>query len=84
MRRNMLTLVEAQGAMDHAEEIAGRQMYFVDSRTVLELTVQSGCTAYDCEFVTLAMQLGVPRVICDGALLAAFPAVARTMEEFAE
>lgn len=54
----------------------------VDSRSILELASRSGCTAYDCEFVSVAEQLGVPLVTSDKKLLAAFPDIAVSMGAF--
>ena len=45
----------------------------VDSRRVMELVRDSSCTAYDCEFVALAIRLGVKVVTMDKQLLKAFP-----------
>jgi predicted nucleic acid-binding protein len=50
--------------------------YEVDSLSVLELVRDSECSAYDCEFVTLAMKLGAKLVTMDGKLLRAFPGIA--------
>src|SRR5450432_4271156 len=43
------------------EAIAGRE-YAVDARKVLELAIESKCSAYDCEYVALAQDLGMPLV----------------------
>lgn len=51
----------------------------VDSRLVLELVRDSDCPAYDCEFVALAMTLGVKLVTMDARLLKAFPKHAVTL-----
>ena len=40
---------------------------------MLELVRDSDCSAYDCEFVALAMTLGVELVTMDAKLLKAFP-----------
>lgn len=48
----------------------------MDSRLVLELVRDSDCSAYDCEFVALAMSLGITLVTEDKKLLKAFPAQA--------
>jgi predicted nucleic acid-binding protein len=42
----------------------------------MRLTQESGCTAYDCEFVALAKYLDVKLVTTDKDLLKAFPRVA--------
>ena len=40
---------------------------------VFSLAIQSGCSAYDCEFVWLARDLGLPLVTVDKKALNAFP-----------
>ena len=45
----------------------------VHSRDVLELVRDSECSAYDCEFVSLAARLGTKLVTMDKKVLKAFP-----------
>ena len=54
----------------------------VPSAQVLALASESGCSAYDCEFVALADYLHVPLATHDGALLRAFPETAKNVERF--
>ena len=54
----------------------------VASEQVLQLATSSGCSAYDCEFVAAAQQLGVPLVTEDRAILTAFPDLARSLDLF--
>ena len=61
--------------------MAGRE-YTVVSLRVLQLAKESGCSAYDCEFVSLAIDLGIPLVTADRQVLRAFPNVALTAESF--
>ncbi len=56
-----------------ADSLAAGNEHEVGSRRVLELVRDSGCTAYDCEFVALAMQLGVELVTMDRQILRGFP-----------
>jgi len=49
---------------------------------VLQLTTRSRCSAYDCEFVGLAQDLGVPFVTADREVLAAFPSTAVSPADF--
>ena len=58
--------VELDRLLAHAESD-------VESKTVMELVRDSTCTAYDCEFVALAMMLDVKLVTMDQKLLKAFP-----------
>lgn len=79
-----MTLDAALLALRSAEEIMGDQEYHVSSERVLELVVQSKCSAYDCEFVALAQDLEVPLVTADKQILKAFPKTAVSLEKFAK
>ena len=50
---------------------------------MLTLTFGSRCSAYDCEFVALARELGIPLVTADQMVLSEFPGTAVSMEAFA-
>jgi predicted nucleic acid-binding protein len=65
MRRNRL--------QSEAEDLLAGNEYNVDSARVLELVRDSDCSAYDCEFVAVAMHLGVKLVTTDAKLVKAFP-----------
>jgi predicted nucleic acid-binding protein len=54
-----------------------------DPVDVLNLTAQSSCTSYDCEFVALADNLGVPLITVDQKVIAAFPSITTGLREFA-
>ena len=76
MRRKSLHYEVARDLLREAESLMAGAEYEVDSRHVLELVRDSDCSAYDCEFVALAMSLGVQLVTMDTKLLRAFPNVA--------
>lgn len=44
-----------------------------DGQAVLSLALESGCSAYDCEFAWLARTLRVPLITADQQVLGAFP-----------
>ncbi len=73
MRRQILTFQAALDLQQEAESLLASAEHEVDSRLVLELVRDSDCSAYDCEFIALAMMLGVKLVTMDGKLLKAFP-----------
>jgi predicted nucleic acid-binding protein len=73
MRRKTLTFETARDLQLEAESLLAGAEHEVDSRLVLELVRDSDCSAYDCEFVALAMTLGVKLVTMDAKLLKAFP-----------
>lgn len=82
VRREILSLAEVQEHMASAEDLLLGREYKVASDEVLTLAANSGCTAYDCEFIYLAEILAVPLVTTDKKLLSAFPQFAQSMEAF--
>ena len=82
IRHAGMTLEAALLALGSAEEIMGGREYRVSSERVLELALASKCTAYDCEYVALAQDLGVPLVTADKQILKALPKTAISLEKF--
>lgn len=76
MRREALSFDEARQILTEAESLLAGAEHEVGSQQVLELVRDSDCSAYDCEFVVLAKQLGVRLVTMDSKLLKAFPKLA--------
>ena len=79
LRRKTLTFDDVVKVQNEAEVLLIGNEHEVGSPRVLELVRDSGCTAYDCEFVALAMQLGVKLVTMDKKLLRAFPKHAKSL-----
>lgn len=73
-RRKTLTFDQACSLQSEAESLLAGAEFEVDSRAVLELVRDSDCSAYDCEFIALAIKLNTMLVTADKKLLRAFPA----------
>lgn len=82
LRKRFLSLEAAQEIMDEAISLMVGQEYEVVSSQVLSLVAKSTCSAYDCEFVALARDLGVSLVTVDQQVLDQFPQVAVPLEKY--
>lgn len=74
--RNSLTFEQALAVQQAGERLMQGAEYELDSESVFTLVRESDCSAYDCEFVALAMKLGIKLVTMDAKLLRAFPSTA--------
>ena len=82
IRKRRLNLQAAQEIMDEALGLMVGQEYEVVSSRVLSLVVKSSCSAYDCEFVALAQDLGVSLVTIDKQVLDQFPESAVSLDKY--
>ena len=73
MRRKAISFEQANSLQREAESLLEGSEFELDSLTVFELARDSDCSAYDCEFVALAMKLDTKLVTMDKKLLRAFP-----------
>ena len=84
MRKNIITLEQAQRIMNGALELLRGGEYEVSSYEVLRLASESKCSAYGCEFIAAANDLKVPLVTVDRQLLREFPTVAVSLNSFSK
>ena len=82
LRQGRLSLVEVRQIMDDVTELMLDWEYELASYHVFDLVNQSTCTAYDCEFVALAQELGVPLVTTDRQIQEQFPDIALSPDAF--
>jgi predicted nucleic acid-binding protein len=82
VRGHRLTADRALILAREAELQMARREYGVESHAVLTLAFDSGCSAYDCEYVALADALDVPLVTFDAEIMRAFPTRAIAPEDF--
>ncbi|WP_246044527.1 type II toxin-antitoxin system VapC family toxin [Pontiella sulfatireligans] len=82
LRKELMALQDAKRVALLAESRMRNREYWSMADRVLGLAKSSGCTAYDCEFVSLAMDLNVQLVTIDKKVLKQFPVIAVSPEEF--
>lgn len=82
MRRRDLSVSDAWRAHGLAEQLFAGQEFAVPGERVLHLVASSQCSAYDCEYVALAAELGVSLVTADRLVLRAFPDRAISPKDF--
>jgi predicted nucleic acid-binding protein len=73
MRRKAITFEQANSLQREAESLLEGAEFELESLAVLELVRDSDCSAYDCEFIALAMKLDTKLITMDKKLLRAFP-----------
>ena len=83
VRQRALTLQAALKAVEGAELVLKGQEYNVPAELVMRLVEQSRCSAFDCEYVALALDLDVPLVTTDDQIVKEFPKVAQHLKTFA-
>lgn len=82
IRKNLLDLNTACEMQAEAEKLLANNEYQIDSISVLKLASDTGCSAYDCEFVALAQSLNLKLITADKKLLNTFPDIAFTARNF--
>lgn len=80
--RHGMTLDNARQIMENALEMLEPRQLIPSHDIILNLIAESDCTAYDCEFVALARQLGIQLVTADKQLSSRFPDCATSLKEF--
>ena len=73
LRRKAITFEQANSLQREAESLLEGAEFELESLAVLELVRDSDCSAYDCEFIALAMKLDTTLITMDKKLLRAFP-----------
>jgi len=76
MRKKLISLENAIYLTELAEDIMTSPEYMVSSEHILALANESGCAAYDCEYVALSQLLNMPLLTYDQKILTHFPAIA--------
>ncbi|MES9992379.1 MAG: type II toxin-antitoxin system VapC family toxin [Candidatus Thiodiazotropha sp.] len=82
IRKNLIDLDTAQQMQAQAEKQLAGNKYSFNSTTVLTLAEESGCSAYDCEFISIAKSLNSKFITADKKLISLFPDIAMTAKSY--
>lgn len=76
VRKEIIDFETACACMAQAEQLLASNEFDVDSISVLSLTKEPSCSAYGCEFISLAKSLNCKLITSDKKLKTAFPQIA--------
>ena len=82
LRRSAMSLDEARLKFRAAERLLWGREHTVRWSVVLDCVMRSTRSAYDCEFVALAMDLGLKLVTADSPIVRDFPDTAIHLRDF--
>ena len=73
---------QAQDVWEEVSNILLENEYEPSVSKVIDLVAQYGITAYDGQFIAVALEMGIPCVTEDRELQTKFPGIAVSMDEF--
>ncbi len=73
IRKNKLTVLNAQKIAHLAEEFMNEREFQVDTEKIFNLVSSSNCSSYDCEFIALAQSLSLSLYTSDKKIVQEFP-----------
>lgn len=82
VKKRIVDLQTAMAMQAQAERHLADNEYAVSSMDVLSLASETGCSAYDCEFISLAQSLNLKLVTGDKKLVRSFPEIALTPQDY--
>jgi predicted nucleic acid-binding protein len=82
LRKKLISIEQAIQIQTEAELSMAENEYEVRSSDILSLVNDSTCSAYDCEFVSLAKSLHTTLVTSDRRIIAEFPETAKSIQQF--
>lgn len=84
LRKKLISMDDALEIQQQAESLLKDNEYTVNSFEVLKTANQSGCSAYDSEFICLAKSQNCKLVTADKKILKQFPDIAISAKEYAD
>lgn len=80
LRKQVISFEQAIGIQSEAESLMRGNEFDLSSIDILALVNKSRCSAYDCEFVALAMSLKIRLVTADKKIMSEFPDIAVSLD----
>ena len=82
IRKKLLDIDTAYEVIEMAEKQFRGNEYLVDSRKVVKLSNDSGCSTYDSEFIFLTKEFSVKLCTTDKQIIKSFPELTLHLSEF--
>lgn len=82
MRHNYIDFPKAVQIMSKAEQLMRGREYEVNSTQILEISKNSTCSSYDCEFVSLAKETGTRLITTDKKIINQFPDYVSSIQQY--
>jgi len=79
LRKEVITFRQAVQIQTEAESLMDGNEFEMNSIDILQMVKNSSCSAYDCEFVALAKELGTSLVTADQKIIMEFPDIAMSL-----
>ena len=83
LRKELITYEKALHIQAETESFMGGNEFDIKSINVLSLVNSSECSAYDCEFVSLAVNLNTKLYTMDKKVLKEFPNISTSLKDVA-
>lgn len=82
VRNKIISFDKAVEILQFAEQMFEDTTFDVKSSDIMKNSMKSTCSAYDLEFVSLAIEAGIKLVTMDKQILREFPSIAVRPEDF--
>ena len=83
LRRGLIPFKTVQRCLEGAESQMSGHEYIIPSSLIMRKVTESNCSAYDCEYMALADDLGIKLVTSDRQILNEFPETTISLKSFA-
>ncbi|WP_309384897.1 type II toxin-antitoxin system VapC family toxin [Cerasicoccus frondis] len=84
VREGRLAAKVAQEVLRAADDKMHPRQYNIDNESVLDLALQTGLSAYQCEYLALAHDLNLPLVTTQYELVKAAPQIAVMLQDYVD